>query len=153
MKYWQVLKDVTGSGTMESPGDNFANYVWNHLFIYGDLAGTLPDPPDTAKRLRIGREIPVNIDTGPSGKSISGGFLDYAGEKGGNIVFTDSLLPSIRDVALKLTASHLWDALGLPLTAFNDSRRKGSIRTITDRDFQPYQYAVVGIRDEKRRPP
>ena len=40
----------------------------------------------------------------------------------------------------------------MPLTAFNDSRRKGSIRTITDRDFQPYQYAVVQLRDGKGNP-
>jgi hypothetical protein len=41
--------------------------------------------------------------------------------------------------------SHLWDALGLPLTAFNDSRRSGTIRSIGERDFQPYQRAVVRL--------
>ncbi len=78
--------------------------------------------------------------------------MDYAGDKGGNIVFTDSLIPEVKDVPLTLTASYLWDALGLPLTAFNDSRRKGSIRTITDHDFQPYQYALVQLRDDKGKP-
>ncbi|MDD5169933.1 MAG: hypothetical protein PHN75_14035, partial [Syntrophales bacterium] len=131
MRYWSVPKDVAGTGTMDRPGDNFANYVWNHLFIYKDLAGTLPANPETSARLHVGREIPVNIDTGPSGKSLAGGYLDYAGEMGGNIVFTDSLVPDLKNIALQLTSSHLWDALGLPLTAFNDSRRHGSIRTIT----------------------
>ncbi len=149
MKYWQVLKDVRGQGTMNDPGDNMANYVWNHLYIYQDLQGTIPANPEKARRLYVGKEIPVNIDSGPSGKSVSGGYLDYAGKNGGNVVFTDSLMPEIKDVPLRLTSSLLWDALGLPLTAFNDRARKGSIRTITDRDYQPYQVAVVRLRDEK----
>ena len=78
--------------------------------------------------------------------------MDYAGPHGGNIVFTDSVMAEIKDIPLKLTSSYLWDALGLPLTAFNDSRRIGTIRTITNRDFQPYQYAVVQIRDERGQP-
>ena len=152
MKYWQVLKDVDGNGSLGDPGDNVANYVWNHLFIYSDLEGTLPQNHDPARRLRVGREIPVNVDSGSSGKSLSGGFLEYAKKKGGNIVFTDSLLFWLRDVPLALTASYLWDALGLPLTAFNDSTRKGSIRTITDHDFQPYQRAIVQLRDKTGEP-
>ncbi len=152
MKYWQVLKDVDGNGTMGDPGDNMANYVWDHLFIYRDLEGTLPEDPEQSKRLHIGKEIPVNIDSGPSGKNISGGYLDYAKGKGGNIVFTDSLVPGVKNIPITLTSSYLWDALGLPLTAFNDSSRKGSIRTITDQDFQPYQQAVVQLRDENGKP-
>ncbi len=152
MKYWQVLKDVSGNGTMSNPGDNMANYVWDHLFIYKDLQGTIPENPEKSKRLHIGKEIPVNIDSGPSGKSLSGGYMDYAKETGGNIVFTDSMFSEIKNIPLKLTSSYLWDALGLPLTAFNDRRRIGTIRTIADRDFQPYQYAVVQIRDEKGQP-
>ncbi len=152
MKYWQVLKDASGRGTMDSPGDNMANYVWDHLFIYKDLEGTIPENPEESKRLRIGKEIPVNIDSGPSGKHLSGGYMDYAKGNGGNVVFTDSMIPGIKDIPLKLTSSYLWDALGLPLTAFNDSRRTGTIRTITDHDFQPYQYAVVQMRDEEEKP-
>jgi mono/diheme cytochrome c family protein len=152
MKYWQVLKDVDGNGSLGDPGDNVANYVWKHLFIYTDLAGSLPADRSPAKRLHVGRQIPVNVDSGPSGKSLAGGYLDHAPPQGGNIVFTDSLLPGLRDVPLTLTAGHLWDALGLPLTAFNDSTRKGSIRTITDADFQPYQKAVVQLRDKAGKP-
>ncbi len=152
MKYWGALKDVTGSGTMTAPGDNMANYVWDHLFIYKDLKGSLPEEQAASKRLHIGKEIPVNTDSGPSGKPLAGGTMDYSGEKGGNIVFTDSFLPEVKDVPLTLTSSYLWDALGLPLTAFNDSRRKGSIRTVTDRDFQPYQYAVVQLSRGNGKP-
>ncbi len=152
MKYWQVLKDVSGTGRMDNPGDNIANYVWDHLFIYEDLKGTRPENPDRARRLRIGKEIPVNIDSGPSGKNISGGYMDYSGQSGGNVVLTDSMVAGIKDIPLRLTSSYLWDALGLPLTAFNDGRRKGSIRTINERDFQPYQYAVVQMQDERDNP-
>ncbi|MBI5583655.1 MAG: hypothetical protein HY892_07505 [Deltaproteobacteria bacterium] len=152
MRYWQVGKDVSGSGAMNGPNDNLANYVWTHLFIYKDLAGTLPENPAASKRLTLGKEIPIPIDSGPSGKPLSGGYLDYSGERGGNMVFTDSQLPGLKNVLLKLTASYLWDALGLPLTAFNDSRRRGSIRTVNDLDFQPYQYALVQLRDAQGRP-
>lgn len=87
------------------------------------------------------------IDSGPTGKSISGGNLSYSGDKGGSKVLTDSLIPEVKNVTLTLTSSYIWDALGLPLTAFNDSRRKGTIRTVTNSDFQPYQRAVVELRD------
>ncbi len=128
MKYWAVPKDASGAGTMANPDDNMANYVWNHLFIYKDLQGTLPDNPQKAQRRYVGKQIPVNIDSGPTGRGVAGGYMDYAREKGGNIVFTDSMLPELKNVPLVLTASYLWDALGLPRTAFNDSRRRGSIR-------------------------
>ncbi len=94
----------------------------------------------------------ADVDSGLTGKSIAGGHLDYAGAKGSNVVFTDSLLPELKNVRLTLTSSYLWDALGLPLTAFYDSRRKDSIRTVDNRDFQPYQYALVRLRDSRDRP-
>jgi mono/diheme cytochrome c family protein len=152
MKYWQVLKDVNGNGTMNDPGDNMPNYVWDHLFIYKDLEGTLPKNPEQSKRLHVGKEIPVNIDSGPSGKPLSGGYLDYAKEKGGDIVFTDSMMPQLKNIPIKLTASYLWDALGLPLTAFDDSRIKGTIRTIAETDFQPFQYAMVQLQNKEGKP-
>jgi mono/diheme cytochrome c family protein len=152
MKFWQVAKDVNGNGKMGDPGDNMANYVWDHLFIYTDLKGTLPTDWQKEKRLYVGKEIQVKVDSGPTGKIISGEYMDYAPDKGGNIVFTDSMIPDVKNVPLKLTASYIWDALGLPLTAFNDSRRKGSIRTITSMDFQPYQYSTVELRDKNGKP-
>ncbi len=112
----------------------------------------IPDNLEWAKRLHIGKEIPVNIDSGPSGKNIAGGYMDYAKRNGGNIVFTDSMVPEIRNVPLSLTSSYLWDALALPLTTFNDSTRKGTIRTVSESDLQPYQYAIVQLRDNAGKP-
>ena len=105
-------------------GDNVANYVWKHLFIYKDLEGTIPAGATEKDRLHIGKEVKVKIDAGPSGMPMSGGYMSYAGKDGGNVVMTDTLVPPVKDVKLILTASHLWDALGLPLTAFNDSTRR-----------------------------
>lgn len=152
MKYWSISKDADGDGDFNSPGDNVANYVWTHLFIYKDLEGTLPANAGEKDRLRIGRQIPVKIDAGPSGKPMSGGYLDYADKDGSNVVFTDTLVPAVKNVPLTLTASYIWDALGLPMTAFNDSVRKGTIRSITEKEFQPYQYSAVQLHTKDGKP-
>jgi mono/diheme cytochrome c family protein len=152
MRYWGVAKDVRSDGKMDEPGDNMANYVWTHLFIYKDLEGTIPQGATEANRLHVGKEIQVPVDSGPSGKSLAGGYLSYAGKTGGNKVFTDSLIPEVKNVPLTLTSSYLWDALGLPLTAFNDSTRKGTLRSVAPRDFQPYQYSQVELRDKAGKP-
>ncbi|RUM66780.1 MAG: hypothetical protein DSZ06_02640 [Sulfurospirillum sp.] len=145
MKYWSVPKDVDADGHFDSPGDNMANYVWTHLFIYKDLEGTIPQGAKDKDRLRIGRQVRVRIDSGPSGKPMSGGYLEYAGKHGGNIVMTDTLVPQVKNLPITLTASYIWDALGLPLTAFNDSTRTGTIRSVTEKDFQPFQYSTVEL--------
>jgi hypothetical protein len=152
MRYWEVAKDVSGDGRMDEPGDNMANYVWTHLFIYKDLEGTIPPDWTEASRLHIGKEIQVPVDSGPSGKNLAGGYLSYAGSNGGNKVFTDSLIPEVKNVPLTLTSSYLWDALGLPLTAFNDAKRKGTLRAISTTDFQPFQYSQVQLRDKAGKP-
>jgi mono/diheme cytochrome c family protein len=100
----------------------------------------------------VGKDIQIPVDSGPTGKNLAGGYLSYAGNTGGNKVFTDTLIPEVRNISLTLTSSYLWDALGLPLTAFNDGTRKGTIRTITNRDFQPYQYSVVQLHDKTGKP-
>ena len=152
MKYWSVPKDVDGDGHFDTPGDNVANYVWTHLFIYKDLEGTIPSGAKEKDRLRIGRQVKVRFDCGPSGKPMSGGYMEYAGKDGGNVVMTDTLVPAVKNVKLTLTASYIWDALGLPLTAFNDSTRTGTIRSITERDFQPFQYSTVELHTRDGKP-
>ncbi len=152
MRYWSVAKDVDGDGHFDSPGDNMANYVWTHLFIYEDLEGTLPAEANESKRLRIGEQIRVRYDSGPSGKPMAGGYMEYADRDGSNVVFTDTLVPAVKNVPLTLTASYIWDALGLPMTAFNDSRRRGTIRSVTESDFQPFQYSAVQLHSGEGKP-
>ncbi len=145
MVYWGVGKDVNGDGDMDDANDNFANYVWTHLYIYEDLEGTKPEGATEEDRLHVGKEIPVQVDHGPSGMGLEG-FAEYAGEEGGNIVFTVSRFGNLPDIPLILTSSHVWDALGLPLTAFNDGVLDGgSHRTIDDQHFQPYQASRVTL--------
>ena len=151
MKYFHVPKDVDGDGHLDSPNDSFSNYVWEHLFIYKDLEGTIPKGATDKDRLRVGRDLPIKIDCGPTNKPMSGGYLDYAGKTGGNIVMTDTLVPAVKNVKLILTASHIWDALGLPLTAFNDSTRRGTIRSVDNTDFQPFQYSTVEMHTRDGR--
>ncbi len=152
MKYWGVPKDVDGNGRMDDPGDSVANYVWKHLYIYKDLEGSKPADRSKATRLYVGKDIKTKVDCGPTGKHIAGGYLEYSGKDGSNVVFTDTLVPPVQEIPLVLTASHLWDALGLPLTAFNDSTRRGSIRTVTERDFQPFQKSTVQLHDQNGKP-
>lgn len=148
MLFWELSKDIDGDGLFNSSNENFPNYLWNHLFIYEDLLGTLPSNLNENNRLYVGIDMPIPIDAGPTGMPISGDYLEYWGDKGGNIVFVDTLIPWLKDIPIALTASKVWDALGLPLTAFYDSKRIGSIRNITDKDFYPYQESVVQLQDE-----
>ena len=152
MKYWSVPKDVNGDGHFDSPGDNAANYVWTHLYTYNNWEGIKPDGATEKDRVRIGRELPIPTDSGFTGQPISGGYLHYVGEDGGNVVLTDSLVPAVKEVKLILTSSHLWDALALPLTAFNDSTRKGTLRSVTEKDFQPFQYSTVEMHKKDGKP-
>jgi len=147
MSFWSVPKDVNDDGDMDDANDNLANYVWRHLYIYADLEGTIPEEAGPADRLHVGRQIPVQPDHGPSGAAMTG-LASYAGEGGGNVVFTRSRFGAMSDIPLKLTASHLWDALGLPMTAFNDGvLAGGSHRTITETDFQPFQRSFMTLVD------
>ncbi len=152
MRYWGVAKDVDGNGDLGDPGDSMANYVWTHLFIYKDLEGTLPDDWSESSRLHVGKQVQVPVDAGPTRQGVAGGALSWSGPKGGNKVFTDSMIPDVKNVPLTLTGSYIWDALGLPLTAFNDTTRRGSIRTVTEKDFQPYQVSLVSVLDKEGKP-
>ncbi len=153
MAYWGVPADVNGDGDRTDPNDNMANYVWTHLYIYQDLEGTIPEGATEKDRLHVGLEIPVQIDHGPSGAALQG-FASYVGEGGGDIVFTESRYGAIADIPLKLTTSYVWDALGLPLTAFNDSKFVGKgHRGISETDFQPFQYSEVTLYDAKTDQP
>jgi hypothetical protein len=52
-----------------------------------------------------------------------------------------------------LTNPGIWDALGLPLTPFNDSVAKKDLLTLTESDIQPYQESWAGLVEEKTGKP
>lgn len=142
LAYWSVPYDIDGDGKY-SENENVANAYWNHLFIYKDLKGT--NPKGTSKdsdKLVVGRDVPVKNDTGPTGSPMKGGHLHYTGEEG-TIVYTKS--PVLDNVPIVLTNPGIWDALGLPLTPFQDETFKKSFITVVESDIRPYQEAWVEL--------
>ncbi len=148
LKYWDVPYDVNGNGRYEK-NENVANAYFTHLYVYKDLKGT--NPKGTSKdseKLFVGMQIPVPRDNGPAGAAVpspmKGGTLHYTGEKG-TIVYTKS--PVLDNVPIVLTNPGIWDALGLPLTPFNDRTAAQDLLTLTESDIQPFQEAWVSLVD------
>ncbi len=148
LSYWSVPYDVNGDGKYEQ-GESVANAYWTHLYVYKDLKGT--NPKGTSKdseKLFVGLQIPVPEDNGPAGAAapspMKGGHLHYSGEKG-TIVYTKS--PVLDNVPIVLTNPGIWDALGLPLTPFNDESLHKNPLTIVESDIQPFQEAWVALVD------
>ena len=141
LTYWGVPYDINGDGKYEN-GETVANAYWTHLYIYKDLEGS--NPKGTSKdseKLVVGMQIKVPEDSGPTGSPMKNGHLHYSGEKG-TIVYTKS--PVLDNVPIVLTNPGIWDALGLPLTPFDDSALNKNPLTITESDIQPFQKAWVG---------
>ncbi len=146
LRYWSVPYDVNGDGKY-GPNENVANAYWNHLYVYKDLKGTNPKgtSKDSEKKV-VGKDIPVPRDNGPAGSAVpsplKGGFLDYTGDVG-IIVYTKS--PVLDNVPIVLTNPGIWDALGLPLTPFNDSVVAKSWMALVESDIQPFQESWVSM--------
>jgi len=148
LAYWDVPYDVNGDGKYGN-NENVANAYFTHLYVYEGLAGA--NPQGTSKdsdKLRVGVEIPIPRDNGPAGAAapspMKNGHLHYTGESG-TIVYTKS--PVLDNVPIMLTNPGIWDALGLPLTPFNDATAKQDILTMVESDIQPYQEAWVALVD------
>jgi hypothetical protein len=147
LKYWDIPYDVNGDGKY-GKDENVANAYFDHLYVYKDLKGTNPKGTSADKeKLYVGMQIPIPRDNGPAGAAVpspmKGGHLHYTGEKG-TIVFTKS--PVLDNVPIVLTNPGIWDALGLPLTPFND-RSAQDLLTLTESDIQPFQEAWVSLVD------
>ena len=148
LKYWDVPYDVNGDGKY-TKGENVANAYFSHLYVYKDLKGSNPKGTSADKeKLFVGIQIPVLRDNGPAGAAVpspmKGGNLHYTGDKG-TTVYTKS--PVLDNVPIVLTNPGIWDALGLPLTPFNDRAASGDMLTLTEADIQPFQEAWVSLVD------
>jgi hypothetical protein len=148
LHYWDVPYDVNGDGKY-TDNENVANAYFTHLYVYKDLVGT--NPKGTSKdseKLFVGIQIPVPRDNGPAGAAVpsplKNGQLHYTGEHGTQ-VFTKS--PVLDNVPILLTNPGIWDALGLPLTPFNDSTAAKDPLTLVESDIQPFQEAWVSMVD------
>ena len=153
LKYWDVPYDVNGDGKYDK-NENVANAYFSHLYVYAPPAGESPlkgaNPKGTSadkEKLYVGIQVPVPRDNGPAGAAapspMKGGFLHYTGDKG-TIVYTKSSV--LDNVPIVLTNPGIWDALGLPLTPFNDRGSKDMF-SLTESDIQPFQEAWVSLVD------
>jgi len=120
---------VVGDGDYTGPADNYANGWLNHFYIYTDLEGSNPDNTSLeADKIRLGVNgmivYPKNVGAalhpmGPTG-NVSGfdNVLTFSGDTG-TVVFTQ--MKVLENLPVMLTSPRIWEALGLPLTPFEDS--------------------------------
>src|SRR3989344_1676475 len=126
---------VQGNGSLADPEDNYANAWLNHFYIYSDLEGGNPANTSLEKdKIRLGLRnlnastafatvLPQNSGPAfhPMGPDSTPGLqnvLTYSGEKG-TVVYTQ--MKVLENLPVMLTSPRIWEALGLPLTPFEDS--------------------------------
>jgi len=120
------------------PGSYFSN-----LYFYEDLEGSNPDNTTAdAKKKHVGIDTRIALNEGPTGQHVGRGFLRYSGTTGTQ-VFTDS--PAMENVPIRLSNPGIWEALGLPLTPFNDNFTQ--LITLDETMVQPFMRAVVTMVD------
>jgi len=121
---------LQGDGDTSDANDNYWNAVWNHLYIYEDLEGTGGHPGGNAleaDKVRLGVHVVYPENTGaalhPMGPGVAGGaglgnVLTYSTDSGTQ-VYTQ--MKVLEDLPVMLTSPRIWEALGLPLTPFEDT--------------------------------
>ncbi|MDH5514221.1 MAG: hypothetical protein OEY45_03580 [Gammaproteobacteria bacterium] len=116
--------DLTDVGcTFGVPIDNYQNTVWNHLYIYevsaAGVEGHKPPGAGTleAEKHRLGIHVDYPTNFGPAGHGMEG-LLTFSGDSG-TVVYTQ--MKVLEDLPVMLTSPRIWEALGLPLTPFEDS--------------------------------
>jgi hypothetical protein len=129
---------VQGSGVIgDVSTDNYANAWLNHFYIYVDPANPTPAGPNLeghgntgleADKIRLGvaGQVAYPADVGaalqPMGPTGSDApfenFLTFSGDTG-TVVYTQ--MKVLEDLPIMLTSPRIWEALGLPLTPFEDT--------------------------------
>ncbi len=123
-----------GDGDFDDPTDNYANAWLNHFYIYADLrasdTGRQPEGNTSheADKIRLGVqgmvEYPKNVGAalhplGPEGNvSAFDNVLTFSTDTG-TVVYTQ--MKVLENLPVMLTSPRIWEALGLPLTPFEDS--------------------------------
>ncbi len=138
---------LQGDGDLTDPTDNYQNAIWNHLYFYENLEGDNSTGTSLeADKIRLGvagqpgpfPTVAYPTDCGPAfhplgpvttnaaGNTVDndcGGFsngnvLTFSGDKG-TVVYTQ--MKVLENLPIMLTSPDIWEALGLPLTPFEDS--------------------------------
>ncbi len=147
------LNVVQGNGVYTDPEDNYANAIWNHLYIYSDLEGSNTANTSLDKnKIRLGSRnlnastqlstvLPQNSGPAfhPLGPGASPGLnsvLTFSGDKG-TVVFTQSKV--LENLPIMLTSPRIWEALGLPLDPFEDTINFfGDPGKVTEETIRPF---------------
>jgi hypothetical protein len=129
---------VQGSGVIgDAATDNYANGWLNHFYIYVDPANPTPAGPNLeghgatgleADKIRLGvaGQVEYPADSGaalqPMGPTGNGtpfeNVLTFSADTG-TVVFTQAKV--LEDLPIMLTSPRIWEALGMPLTPFEDT--------------------------------
>ena len=120
---------VLGNGDYTDPTDNFANGWLNHFYIYADLEGSNPANTSLeANKIRLGvtGHVEYPADSGaalqPMGPTGNGtpfdNVLTFSGDTG-TVVYTQ--MKVLENLPVMLTSPNMWEALGMPLTPFEDT--------------------------------
>jgi len=140
---------VLGDGDTQDNNDNYANGWLNHLYIYEDLEGS-NTAGSTLERDKIRLGMPNAVigfstvlpeNSGPAFHPVGPGgslknILTSSGEKG-TVVYTQSKV--LENLPIMLTAPRIWEALGLPLTPFEDTINfYGDPGAINESSIRPY---------------
>jgi hypothetical protein len=134
---------MLGDGDFTDPTDNYQNAVWNHLYFYENLEGdNSTGTTAEADKIRLGVSgqpgpfpaVAYPDDCGPAfhpmgpvtaggadndcGGFSNGNVLTFSGHKG-TVVYTQ--MKVLENLPVMLTSPDIWEALGLPLTPFEDT--------------------------------
>jgi hypothetical protein len=173
---------VQGDGSYTTPTnmmvpggtDNFQNGWLNHFYIYQDLEGSNPThtsleadkirlgvagmveyPPDCGPSLQPMGPVTQNADPtsepvpNDCGGASNGNVLTFSGDTG-TVVYTQ--MKVLENLPIMLTSPEIWEALGLPLTPFEDSinffGEPGAIDEDSIRPFVAMKAKLMYAEDE-----
>jgi len=144
---------IQGNGSFGDANDNYINGIWNHLYIYKNGAGNPNLEGANASggslekdkiRLGVDGHVVYPDNTGaalhPLGPGVNGaGFdnvLTFSGDTG-TVVYTQSKV--LDNLPVMLTSPRIWEALGLPLTPFEDTINFfGDPGAVNEGSIRPY---------------
>jgi len=156
---------VQGSGVIGDVGtDNYANAWLNHFYIYVDPDNPTPAGPNLeghgntgleADKIRLGvaGQVAYPADVGaalqPMGPTGSAApfenVLTFSADTG-TVVYTQ--MKVLEDLPIMLTSPRIWEALGLPLTPFEDTINFfGDPGSVDEDAVRPYVAMKASLHD------
>ena len=147
---------MQGDGDYTDATDNYANAWMNHLYIYADLEGGNPANSSLeGDKIRLGVaghvQYPPNVGASlqPMGPGVVGaGFgnvLTFSKDSG-TVVYTQ--MKVLENLPVMLTSPRIWEALGLPLTPFEDTINFfGDPGAVDEDSIRPYVFMRAELQD------